>query len=262
MTDIADQLADDIHSAENPRAVPGSNNPPPDDDPLVIKAQQEAIAANAYLAAHGDIQKWTPGLAAEANREIDAVGNAWEALDGQRLQEGRDFKALQTKKYTTPLSLLEIAKGKLVVLRRAYLKRMEDILAEQQRIQQEEADKARREAEELAKKDAGDDPLGAELAAQQATERANELQQKVAEAPVKAYVGGASKATGLKDYWFATIEDLSAAFKHYNAKKHPAKPILEAAIREAIQNIANNEAKTLKDEKIAVPGVTYRKDRR
>ena len=272
MSDIDhDPLAADIQQPENPRALPGGNFPPEETppavpaDPLVAAALLRVAEATRWLTDHPDATKWDDALAASVNTTIGDVDRAHDNLDGQRLQEGRDFKAAQTKKYGTPLTLLETAKAKLVALRRVYLKMMEDRLAEKQRKALEAAEIARREAEEAAQRlqqDSGPDPLAAELAVQEAAERATALQAQAAEAPRKAYVAGGAKATGLQDHWSATIEDITAAFKNYNSKKHPAKPILEEAIRVAILSIATNEAKAVKDLTKAPPGIKFHKDRR
>lgn len=272
MTDINhDPLAADIQQPENPRAVPGSNKPPeetPADvpaDPLVAAALLRVAEATLWLNDHPDATKWDDALAASVNTTIGDVDRAHDNLDGQRLQEGRDFKAEQTRKYSTPLSLLETAKGELVALRRAYLKMMEDRLAEQQRKTQEAAEKARQEAAAAAERlrqDSGPDPLAAELAVQEAAERATALSAKATEVPVKAYVGGSSKATGLRDTWTAEITDIKAAQKHYLSAKNPSRVVLMAAIERAVIEIATREARVTKDVKAAPPGIKFVCDRR
>ena len=273
MNDINhDPLAADIQQPENPAAVRGHNQPPEETppvapaDPLVAAALLRVAEATRWLTDHPDANKWTPALADEINASVGDIDKAHKNLDEQRLQEGRDFDAKQKAKYHTPLSLLKAAKNKLVELRQAYLKRQEDILREQQRKAQEAADKAKAEAEEIARKAQEDtaDPLQAELDAQEAHDRATALQQAAEEAPVKAHIVGpmSSRATGLKDHWSASIHDITAAFRHYNSKKHPAKPILEAAIRVAIEAIADREAKAVKDIDKAPPGIKFHKDRR
>ncbi len=112
----------------------------------------------------------------------------------------------------------------------------------------------------------GGDPLRAELDAKKAREAAESAAAAAAAAPQKAAITGqySSRKTGLKDHWSAEITDISAAFKHYNNKKHPSREILAAAVEVAIQQIANKESVFLKTEDPAnfPPGIKFIKDRR
>lgn len=255
--------------AENPRAVPGSNNPP-ETDPLIVEANERIDIANRYLIERGDIDKWDKELADKVNAFTEQVTTTRKVLDDQRLQEGRDFDAKQRTKYAGPLTLLLNAKNALVALRRTYLLKEEAKLEAERKAKEEAARKATEEAEAIARhaeeeaKKKGGDPLRAELQAQQAKEKAQELQEQAAAAPVKAQISGhfSSRAKGLSDYWSAVVEDLGEAVKYYRAKKNPNKPIIDAAILEAVQQIANAEAKMHKDETKAAPGIRYIKERR
>jgi len=270
MTDINhDPLADAIQQPENTRATMGHNQPPEEtspDDPLVNHALVVINGASECLKERADIEAWTAEIAAEINAMISDIDAAHKRLDDQRLDEGRAFKKQQEAKYNAPLAKLLIAKTSLVDKRRAYLRKEEDRLAIEAKRLQEEAETAQRAAEEKAQQAQANtnDPLQAELDADMARRAAQEKLDQAAQAPAKAHIGGASsgRVTGLRDVWSAEITDLSAAFKHYNAKKHPSKPILEAAIRAAIESIANREAATVKDLTKAPPGITFHKDRR
>jgi hypothetical protein len=248
----------------NPRAVPGGNNPP---DALITEAAERTETANRWLSERGDWEKWDAETADKANFFVGQIGATHGALDGRRLEEGRVFKAEQDKVYKDPLALLTMAKAKLADLRRKWLQREDARVQEARRKAEANALAAREEAEAAARRAAkSKTPLEAELAAAKAQEAAEEAQQKLEAAPEKAVIKGAfsARATGLRDSWSAEITDLSAAFRHYNAKKHPARTVLEAAIRTAIQAIANHEAVARKTENAAdfPPGVKFVKDRR
>jgi pyruvate/2-oxoglutarate dehydrogenase complex dihydrolipoamide acyltransferase (E2) component len=258
-----------MQSAENPRAVAGDNNPP---DPLLVEAEERIGTANRYLTERGDPGAWTAEIADKANFFIGQCGATWTALDNRRKDENRAWLAKQDAIYRDPLTLLVSAKDKLTALRRTYLKREEDRLAEEKRKTDAAAEAARKAAEEAERKAAeaatvkGGDPLRAELEARKAKEAAEEAAEAAAAAPVKAAISGtySTRSTGLKDHWRAEITDLSAAFRHYNKKGHHAKASLEAAIRDAIFDYANAEAKRMKTEDAAnfPPGIKFIKERK
>lgn len=250
-------------TAENPRAVPGGNNPP---SPLFEEAAERVASANRWLSERGDWQSWDKEMADKANFFIGQVGDTWKALDDQRKEEGREFKKKQDETYGDTLTLLVIAKEKLVPLRRAWLIREDDRVKEAQRKAAEEAEAKRKAAEEAAAAAAKSQSLEAELAAAKAQDAAEAAQEKAEALPERAQIKGAytTKATGLRDYWLAEVADLSAAFKHFNKKGSPHKATLERAIRECIEGIAGREAVRLKSEdpKDFPPGVRFRKERR
>lgn len=254
-------------TAENPRAVAGDNKPT---DPLLAEAAERVDSANRWLKERSDWTAWDADIADKANFFLTQIGATHTALDGRRLQEGRDFKAKQDEVYKDPLSLLEMAKAKLGPLRTKWLQREETRLEEQRVKAAAEAEAARKAAEEAALKaeeatrKKGGDPLRAELDAQKAQDAAADAQQKAEAIPDRARISGtySPRAKGLQDYWSAEITDLSAAFKHYNAKNNPNKPTLQAAIEAAIQSIANLDAKVMKDESKGPPGITFKKERK
>ena len=247
----------------------GHNNPP---DPLIVEANERVDAASRWLTERGDAAKWDAAIADRGNFFITQLHATWDALDKQRLQEGRDFKKKQDEKYSDPLTLLVTAESKLNTLKRAYLKAEEDKLAAAKREADAKAEAARKAAEDAesraqeAATKKGGDPLRAELDAKKAKEVADQLAEAAAVAPQKAVITGAysTRATGLKDSWSAEITDLSAAFKHYNGKKHPSRTILATAIETAIKSIADREARLLKTEDAAnfPPGIKFIKERK
>lgn len=256
-----------MDTAVNPRAVPGDNSPP---DPLIAEMNERIDNANRWLKERPDWEQWDLEMADKANFFIEQIGATWSALDERRLEEGREFKKKQDAFYKDPLTLLTMAKDKMVKLRREWLKRDEDrMLAE--KAAKEAAAKEAAEAAEAAQKKAekaatakGGDPLRAELAAQKAADVAVAAAAAAEAAPDKARISGtySSRAKGLQDYWSAEVTDVSLAFKHYNAKGNPNRALIAAAVLEVIQSIATAEAKRIKDETAAPPGIKFKKDRR
>lgn len=171
----------------------GHNNPP---DPLLIEATERVDTANKYLTERGDPSAWTAEIADKANFFIGQCGATWTALDNRRKDENRAWLAKQDAIYRDPLTLLVAAKDKLTALRRTYLKREEDRLAEEKRRAEAAAEAARKAAEEAERKAAeastvkGGDPLRAELEAAKAKQAAEDAAEAAAAAPVKAHIEG------------------------------------------------------------------------
>lgn len=249
----------------DPRLGIGGNSPP---DPLIVEADERIDNANKWLTERPEITDMD--MADKANFFVGQIQATWDALDGQRLQEGREFKANQETKYKTPLELLVSAKAKLVALRRVFLKKEEDrLLAEKVKAEAEakrkadEAEAAKRRMEEEATKKGGD-PLRAEATAKAAVEAAAAAAEQASSAPTKAAITGvySSRATGLRDTWTAQIIDISAAFKHYNKKGTGTKAALEKVISECLTRLATDDAKIFKDETKAPPGIKFIKERK
>jgi hypothetical protein len=258
-----------LTSETNPRGI-GDNNPPPDVDPLIVEAQERIEAGNRWLTERADIDKWDAEISDKLNGYLGQVSTTHSVLDEQRKEEGRKFTAKQKEKYEAPLTMMASLKAQLTVLRRKYLQKEEDKLLELKRKADAEAAEAKRQADEaqariqaeLGKK--GGKPLQAQREALAAIDRANELQERAENAPVKATISGSysARATGLKDKWGAKIDDLSAAFKHYNGKRSIHRDTLSTAIKECIQRIADNEARAIKKEGAGhIPGITIVKER-
>jgi hypothetical protein len=249
----------------NPRAVAGGNNPP---DPLIVEADERIDTANKWLTERKEIAD--AEQADKANFFLSQIDATFKALDRRRIDEKNAFLAEQDKVYKTPLSLLERAKKALGDMRRAWLKKEEDRLAEEKRQAEAAAEAARKAAAEAAAraeaeaKKKGGDVLRAQHAAEEAAAKAEEVAAQAEAVPEKAQIKGAysAKATGLRDVWSAEVTDLSLAFKHYNAKSNPNRTILAAAIEEAITGIANAEAKRIKDVDAAPPGIKFIKERK
>lgn len=175
--------------AENPRAVAGANNPP---DPLITEYLERIDTAEKWLAERPEITDET--MADRAAFFISQVAATWKALDDQRKAESRTFKAAQDAKYNSPLTLLESAKGKLLVLRNAWLAKKQKKLDDERAAAQAEADRVARETaatlkaaqEEEAKK--GRTSLRTEQAAAEAQEKLEEAKAKVEAIPERAQI--------------------------------------------------------------------------
>lgn len=249
-----------MSEAENPRAVMGANNPP---DPLIVEADERIDTAEKWLVERPEITD--ADMAAKASFFISQVDATHKALDGQRLEEKRKFLAGQEAKYSKPLGLLLVAKERLTKLRRAWLLR-EDARLEAERKAREEA--ARKAAEEVERQrkaaENSKSPLRAEAAIEEAEQKAEEARAAVEQVPDRAQIKGSytRTAVSLREVWSGEITDLSAAFKHYNGKKHPYRDALNRAITECIQGFADKDAKLLKDPEKAPPGITFKMEKK
>lgn len=242
------------------------NNPP---DPLIVEADDRIDTANKWLVERKEITD--ADMADKAAFFISQVDATFKALDSQRMDEKRVFLADQDKKYKTPLSLLELAKEKLVVLRRTWLKKEQDRVDAERATAQKRIDDARKVAEEAqaradkeAAKKKGGDVLRTEIAAQEAKDAIVSAVEAAAAVPERAQIKGTytTKAVGLRDYWSAEITDFSAAFKFYNTKGNPKKDRLALAIKAAIDKFADEDAKAIKDITKPPPGITFKMEKR
>lgn len=247
--------------AENPRAKMGDNAPP---DPLITEADERVDTANKWLTDRKEITD--AEMADKASFFIGQVDATFKALDRQRLDAKNTFLAEQDKVYKTPLSLLERAKAKLVEMRRAWLLKEQTRVETERAAAQKKIDDARREAEEAQKraekeaaKKRGGDVLRTELAAEEAAAKVAEAEKAAEAVPERAQIKGAytTKAVGLREYWSASVDDFTEAFKVY--KKRPAVIL---AIKAAVEKEADADAKKFKDKTLAPKGVTFNMEKR
>lgn len=253
-------MSNQLAEAENPRAVAGDNNPP---DPLIVEFNERLDTAQRWLDERKEILD--ESVADRCAFFISQIAGTHKALDDQRKNENRAFKKAQDDKYDAPLTLLESAKAKLLVLRNAWLKKKQDKLDAERAAAQAEADRIAAEAaatlkraqEEEAKK--GRTSLRTEQAVAAAQEAVAEAAAKVEAVPARAQIRGTytTHAVSLRDYYWAEVVDLGAAFKHYKGNAD-----VLAAIREAITKVATDEAKALKDLTKAPPGCIFRTEKR
>lgn len=231
------------------------NNPP---DPLVIEADERIDTAEKWLTERPEITD--AEMADKASFFITQVAATHKALDDQRLEEGRAFKAAQEAKYSKPLSMLVSAKDKLTKLRRAWLLKEEARLEAERKAREEAARKAAEEVERARiAAEKSKSPLRAEAALEEAQQRAEEAAAAVEQVPEKAQIRGqyTTKAVGLREVWGAEIVDFTQAFKTY--KKRPE---VVNAIKDAMEKVAKADAQKAKDINAAPAGVKYTVEKR
>lgn len=257
--------------AENPRAVPGGNNPPePVKDPLTIEAEERIATGNRYLTERADVTQWDDDMVQKVNAFISQTTATWNAIDSKRKKEKTAAIEAVERLYRDDLDMMLSLKNQLVAKRSTYLLAKEAQLKKEQAAREAEArekqrlaDEAQRKIEEEAAK-VGGKPLEAERAALTAQVAADDAAAEAEKTPARATTGSGygARSTGLRDYWSATIDDASLAFKHYNKKGNPFKAQLAKAVLAAIEDIANKDANVQKVEGGDVPGITFKKDRR
>jgi hypothetical protein len=98
--------------------------------------------------------------------------------------------------------------------------------------------------------------IDSEVEAQRAVEVASEARDAADRKPQRVRVKGdlAPRAVALKEYWSAKILDWPLARKHYRRNERVVK-----AYDEAVQAVAHDDARHLKDPAKAPPGVEFHK---
>lgn len=234
---------------------PGHNNPP---DPLLLEADERVDVATKWLTERAEITD--VDMADKANFFASQIAATYGALDKQRLAEGRVFKTAQDTKYNGPLRLLDMAREKLLAMRRVWLLKKQAEVDEAKRIADAEAKRVADEAAAAARRaQEKTTDLRAQLEAEEASARAELAQKAAAAAPTKAVIKGSftTTAVGLRTWWGARITDRKLALKHY--AKHPT---MINAIDEALRTITHVEAKIAKDPTKAPPGVEFISEQR
>lgn len=119
-----------------------------------------------------------------------------------------------------------------------------------------EAEQAERVAQTMKDKAALSGTIDSEIEAQRAVEAADEARDAAERKPGRVRVKGdlAPRAVALKEYWSAKIIDWKEARKHYRTA-----PRVKEAYDEAVQMVANEDARRLKDPAKAPPGVEFQK---
>jgi len=240
----------------NPRAVLGGNNPPEPIDPAkpvldlqprVDKLKETAdiwIKAVPKLTTEDQAKKCAD-FREQVKAEIDALDDAHKIakapfLDAcQKLDKAkRDLKA----------TLLVIDQA-MRDLEKPWLQELKAKLeAEAKRLADEAAAKAKLAEEAARKAQAPTADIGTRVAAQQAIEGAADAQAAATTAAgAKAHIRGdlSSRATGLREFWYAEIIDFNAVFEHF--KNDPQ-------MREVVQAVADREARAQKSN-CNIPGM-------
>lgn len=226
--------------------MPHSNNPPRDADEFAddIAAIESAIAKwKAEPVTHENVESLHRDIdfAAKVKKEADASHKAIKEpfLIGGRKVDDR-FRPVKNDAEDGVKSL----KGILT-----------KYLAEQERIRQEAARKAREEAERLAAQAEADrnDPIIG-MDAQEAAEAAEanvKKQERYAEAAGSSVIEGA-RTIGLRTYHEADVTDAQAMVMHYAT--HP--DVIAAALKCAKADIRTSKGTC------TIPGVTVREEKR
>ncbi len=170
-------------------------------------------------------------------KAIDADRKAWN-------KPHDDAIAANNNTFKPMTLLLDKAKMLLSPLKVKWLQREKDRLAQERAAKEAAALKAMQEAEDAARK--ATTSVEAAVRADEAQERAQEaLDASAAADKAKASVkGDVVRASGLRTYWSATVEDWNAAAQHYCNT-----PAVQAAIQVAANANAREQKAAMK-----VPG--------
>jgi len=266
----------------------GGNNPPPEKTALEIAAEL-TTSATAWLADRPEISD--ADMAKEASDFVEKLRASKKGLTAAQKAElvPYDEAIVGVKaRYREPASQVDTTLASLLTLSEAWLKRERARIAaetaareaEARRLR-EEADRLERERQEAAQRvedekrrlaaaeidTAADEQQDvgqqeADVAADRAVEAARTAkaaEQVAVKKPEVAAIKGATakRAMTLTAYWSAVVDDETAAIETY--KDHPT--VRKAALAAALQ-VANEAARTLKDESKAPPGFRFIKDER
>ena len=254
----------------------GDNNPP---EPTALERAEELIPACDGWTSKGQltsadeaqvlseflvqIRKAREAIKAGTDRQphLDAIA-AIMATVAHRLEPHQ--KALEEigARSVTMLAKLDLAIERIQGSKKV-TGLLADWMARENKRLQDEADNRRREAEEaeriaqtMADKAALSGTIDSAIEAEAAIEAADKARDSAERRPQRARVKGdlAPKAVSLHAYWSAKIVDWKEARKHYRTA-----PRVKEAYDDAVQLVANDDARRLKDPAKAPPGVEFQK---
>lgn len=184
-------------------------------------------------------------------RQIDATA---KVIDGERKKEKEPYltgAALVDTSYNAMLRPLQTAKTLLAPLRDGWLREIRRHQDEERLRTALAAEEARKAAEAVAAKPVQtvQDQLAAEaaeLVAKTAAEAADLAQ--TAKPQLHGELSG--RASSLRTTWKAEITDVNMAVGYYLTT-----PVGRAALTEAVQMLANTDARHIKAEDLGIPGV-------
>lgn len=234
----------------------GHNNPPEEDRMAGAKQRVEELmaAANQWLAEVKEIADSETAKACEDF--LQQVKDETTALEAERKAFNKpleDQVKANNDAYRPLTALLAKAKDMLTPLKTGWLKREQDRIAAEKRKAEEEALRKLQEAEDAKRAAAAS--VQAAVQADEAQKAAEEAMANVAALDrAKASVKGnyASRSSGLRTYWSATITDYPKAVLHYSGNQK---------MRDLVQQLADADARDQKD-KLAVPGVEPKSEER
>ena len=203
-------------------------------------------AANEWLKTVKEITDEPTTKAADDF--LGQIKDELAAMDADRKKINKphdDAIAANNSQFRPLVALLTKSKELLSPLKTAWLQREKARLAAERAAKEAAALKAMQEAEEAARRAASS--VEAAVRADEAQERAQALLDDAQKASTaKAQVRGdyMARASGLRTYWSAKVEDYDAAVQHY--KGH-------VKVKELIQQLADASAREFK-EAMNVPG--------
>lgn len=220
----------------------GHNVPPAADNFPAIKgrADQLAATANEWLAnvkAITDLKtaEACDSFLAQVRAEMKAADKDRKAINAPHETE---VKA-NNERFRGVTALLETCERLLSPLKAGWLQRERDRLAAEKAAAEAAAFKAMQEAEDARKaaEAAAAPSVQAALVVEQTAAKADAAIAALAEAEKARPVvkgGLAARASGLRTYWFAVVNDWDKAVAHYSE---------DPKVREVVQALANAEAR-------------------
>lgn len=231
----------------------GHNQGPPFNPEVVATLTKQAGAISDAASAWSRAEVVNDTKAGELKDFIDTARKLQKAVEDRRKAEKQphlDAGRAVDKAFKDITSILERS---LIIARKpleAYLRQQQEAKEAARRAAEEEARKQAEEAQRAREVAERNSSAAAQVEAERAAAEAQEAAQRAA-APARATVGSATgagtRATGLREYRFARIDNIRHAFMHYH--DHPD-------IADCIQRLANAEIRAAKGAPVSIPGVT------
>lgn len=230
----------------------GHNRPPAD---AFTRADELVANANRWITERPEIvNEEQAGACQLAIDQLLTVKVDLEAAEkAERSPHDQAIGEIRVR-YRKPLELVGIATDRLRVIAGRWLAAKQDRARLEAEAREKEAAEAKAKAEEARRALASQPSIENELAARDAAVEAERLDQTAAKAPARAQIKGdyATRAMSLRVTWSAEIIDEALALRSY--AKHPA---IRAAALVAVRQTASKEAREMKDESKARPGVRF-----
>jgi len=219
-----------------------------------LRASKKGLAAaqKADLAPHEQALAGVKAAYRDPASQLEAALSALLARSSAWLTKERDRIAAETAAKEAEARRLREEADRLERERVAAAQRAED---EKRRIADAETSTADEEQAEVERQEVIDAGIRAAEAARIAAAAEKVAEKKPETAAIKS--APSQRAVTLRTYWTAAVTDETAAIESY--KDHPT--VRKAALAAALQ-VANEAARTTKDEKAAPAGFRFIKDQR
>ena len=219
-----------------------------------LRASKKGLAAaqKADLAPHEQALAGVKAAYRDPASQLEAALSALLARSGAWLTKERDRIAAETAAKEAEARRLREEADRLERERVEAAQRAED---EKRRIADAETSTADEEQAEVERQEVIEAGIRAAEAARIAKAAEKVAEKKPETAAIKS--APSQRAVTLRTYWTAAVTDETAAIESY--KDHPT--VRKAALAAALQ-VANEAARTTKDEKAAPPGFRFIKDQR